>query len=76
MCYRIVFNSHFKHIARQLLLMYIYLLNRYLINAVQDTVLCTTEKHGFVSIAPVFAESVMKEDNMRHSKLVVEEAWV
>ena len=55
--------------------MYIYLLNRYLINAVQDTVLCTTEKHGLVSIEPVFTESIVKED-MKHSKLVVEEDWV
>lgn len=56
--------------------MYIYLLNRYLINAVQDTVLRTTEKHGLVSIEPVFAESIVKEDNMKHSKLAVEEDWV
>lgn len=55
--------------------MYIYLLNRYLINAVQDTVLRTTEKHDLVSIEPVFAESIVKED-MKHSKLVVEEDWV
>ena len=56
--------------------MYIYLINRYLINAVQDTVLFTTGQHGFISAEAVFAESVMKEDNTEHSKLAVEEDWV